>query len=162
MPHKLELINVMDTEKTPFNIAVIWSAMNLYFKLSDIFYFLNVKEWTVFTSMYVSDLKYYSDFQFTHKKMDVATLFIPINSLYMLLRLLECGKSCNVVKHRDLLIFVQFVEERWKKIFNGSLNVVLKEKECPLDLSSSSQNTSLLREMLTKNADYITSKNETV
>lgn len=139
MTHKIEFIELTDSEKTKYSMTVIYSAINLYFKISDIFYFLKLKEWSIFTNMYVADLRYFSDFHLPNQRMDVATLFIPVNCLFMLLRLLKCGKDYDMKKHRDLITFLRYIDEKWKTIVETSVNAVIVRKEKPLDLSKSAQ-----------------------
>lgn len=155
MTHKIEFIDVTNSEKKRFSITVIYSAINLYFKVSDIFYFLNLKEWSIFTNMYVSDLKFFSDFHLPNQRMDVATLFIPVNSLFMLLRLLKCGQDYDLKKHRELITFLNYIDARWKTVLEASVNSVVAKMENPLDLSKFGQNDACS----SKNAEPQSSKN---
>lgn len=155
MTHKIEFIDLTDSEENKCNMAVIYSAINLYFKVSDIFYFLKLKEWSIFTNMFIADLKYFSDFHLPHQRMDVATLFIPVNCLFMLLRLLKCGKDYDIKKHRDLITFLRYIDERWKTNVAASMDAVIVRKENPLDLSKSAQTV----DCSSKNTDLLCSEN---
>lgn len=118
---KLEFIQVTDSRYINFNLTTIYSVLNLYFKLSDIFYYLQIKDWTNFTKIYVAEMRYYSSFNIDNSKMDVATLFVPVNALYILLKLVKC----DPIKLRDLLIYIEFLETKWKQNVESSILTVL-------------------------------------
>lgn len=145
--YNLEIINVRDSRRFSFTLTVVFSVLNLYFRLSDIFAYLNIKDWSVFTRLYVSELRYFSTFNIPDEKIDVATLFIPVNSLHMLLQLVVQSDS---VKYNDLLEFIAYIESRWKTIFHTSVNLVLKNR----NTSNQTKNCSV-EEILAKNEEYL-------
>lgn len=118
---KLEFIQVSDSRQENFHLTTIYSVLNLYFKLTDIFYYLGIKDWTNFTKVYVNEMRYYSTFNLDNTKMDVATLFVPVNTLYVLLKLVKC----DPIKLRDLFIYVEFLETKWKLNVESSILTVL-------------------------------------
>lgn len=149
--YNLEIINVRDSGRFSFTLTVVFSVLNLYFRLSDIFSYLNIKDWSVFTRLYVSELRYFSTFNIPDEKIDVATLFIPVNSLHMLLQLVVQSDS---VKYNDLLEFIAYIESRWKTIFHTSVNLVLKNRDSAVDTSNQTKNYSV-EEILAKNEEYL-------
>lgn len=140
----------MDSRRFSLTLTVVFSVLNLYFRLSDIFYFLNVKDWTVFTRLYVSDLRYFSTFHIPDERIDVATLFIPVNSLYMLLEVIQSDS----IKYNELLSFIACIENRWKMIFHTSVNQVLKKPDSTVNLPAQNKNCSP-EEVLAKNEAYL-------